>query len=126
MRLRFNQALYDVFETNIGITQGDGLSPILFTIYFESAIRDLAKSLNLKSELLHMLIAYADDADFTTENLYLIDLIETEAPTILRKWNLQTNISKSEFTHLEKRKNRNEEYWRNVKKVGSLSVEEKL
>ena len=56
-----------------------------------------------------MLIAYAYDADFATENLYLIDLIESEAPTILRKWNLQMNISKSEFTHLEKRKNRNEE-----------------
>ena len=120
MQLRFNQELSEAFLTNIGITQGDGLSPILFNIYLEAALRDLAECLNLEEELVKILIAYADDADFRTEHLYLIDLIETKAPAILGKWNLQMNLNKSEFTHVEKRNNRNDEYWRNVKKLGSL------
>lgn len=120
MQLRFNQVLFEVFKTNIGITQGDGLSPLLFNIYLEAAIRDLAKCLKLEEELVKVLIAYADDADFRTDNLFLIDLLEAKAPAILSKWNLQMNLSKSEFTHVEKRSNRTDEYWRNVKKLGSL------
>ena len=120
MQLRFNQVLYKAFETNIGITQGDGLSPLLFNIYLEAAIRDLAKCLNLEEELVKVLVAYADDADFRTEHIYLIDLLEAKAPAILKKWNLQMNLSKSEFTHVEKRSSRTDEHWRNVKKLGSL------
>jgi hypothetical protein len=71
-------------------------------------------------ELLHRMIAYADDCDFVTDDPHLIDRIQAEAPEILNRWNLKMNITKSEFTRVEKCEKCQEEYWRNTKKLGSL------
>ena len=63
------------FETNIGIPQGDGLSPILFTIYLEAALRTLKSKVTSHIKLDHSytnlqpltpakMVGYADDLDF--------------------------------------------------------------
>ena len=63
------------FETNIGIPQGDGLSPILFTIYLEAALRTFKSKVtnyikldhsytNLKPLTPAKMVGYADDLDF--------------------------------------------------------------
>ncbi len=76
--------------------------------------------MDIPCDLLKNTIAYADDCDFRSESLYVVDKILAEAPNVFDKRSLKMNISKTELTHLEKRSKRIDEYWRNVKKLGSL------
>ena len=41
LRVSFNGVMTDPFVSTIGSPQGDGLSPILFAIYLETALRAL-------------------------------------------------------------------------------------
>ena len=41
------------FPTTTGIPQGDGLSPVLFTVYLEAALRDLRSALPPRSTAMH-------------------------------------------------------------------------
>ncbi|GFO45117.1 very-long-chain enoyl-coa reductase [Plakobranchus ocellatus] len=52
------------FTTNIGTTQGDSLSPVLFTVYLEHALMDIRPVQNDKQEPVPAEIIYADDIDF--------------------------------------------------------------
>ena len=45
LSVRFEDVLEDPFTTTIGTPQGDGLSPVLFAIYLENAMRDLRKQM---------------------------------------------------------------------------------
>ena len=120
------------FKSNIGIPQGDGLSPVLFTIYLEAALREVRKHRESTSRGKHMTehdyaeqeksnlpeeIAYADDVDFIGLNEHA-DIEEIQR--ILAEYNLQVNREKTEYTDIERKNNINEEEWKNVKKVGSL------
>ena len=50
------------FRSNIGTPQGDSISPILFTIYLEKALREIRAVLEVDIEPNE--IEYADDVDF--------------------------------------------------------------
>ncbi|GFR71283.1 hypothetical protein ElyMa_003808200 [Elysia marginata] len=104
------------FMSNVGTPQGDSLSPVLFTIYLENALRDIRTTLpepnssygrEIPSE-----IAYADDVDFIGHDYANIAKIQET----LEKYQLKVNTDKTEFTLLLK----SEEDWKKVKKVGSL------
>ena len=102
-------------KTTIGTPQGDSLSPILFTIYLEAAMKELRKLLPTNERLTKELI-YADDVDliFDTE-----EEAQKYVPIIsstLRQWNLKVNESKTEITRIE----RYQEEWKKVRKLGSL------
>ena len=65
------------FNTNIGSPQGDGLSEVLFNIYFENTLRKLREELDKISPELPTTIShqnppnelqYADNADFITKD----------------------------------------------------------
>ena len=43
LKVKLGEAVSDPFETTIGTPQGDGLSPILFAIYLECALREVRK-----------------------------------------------------------------------------------
>ena len=53
------------FISNIRVPRGDGLSPVLFTIYLEAALRDVR--IDLGNKELPTELAYADDVDFVSE-----------------------------------------------------------
>ena len=50
--------------TLIGSPQGDGLSPTLFIVYLEAALKDVRTALDIQIPRSPAELAYADDVDF--------------------------------------------------------------
>ena len=104
------------FTSNIGTPQGDSLSPVLFTIYLENALKQvrhtLPRSTNELQKVLPNEIAYADDVDFVAFSTIDIESVQK----LLAKHNLIVNVDKTELTTLA----REETSWKNTKKVGTL------
>ena len=66
-----------IFTTNIGVPQGDSISPKLFTYYLDKALKEVDGSRKgtesdhtfcLQSPVLPLHMEYADDVDFITVN----------------------------------------------------------
>lgn len=66
IKVSINNQTSRSFITNIGAPQGDSLSPVLFTIYLESALREIRKECvrTSKDKMNPTEICYADDTDF--------------------------------------------------------------
>ena len=104
------------FTSNIGTPQGDSLSPVLFVVYLEHALKEVRTTLpQPTTELEKFLpreIAYADDVDFVaSENINV-----AEIQNVLKKYKLEVNVDKTEYTTLT----RTENTWKTTKKVGTL------
>ena len=70
------------FRSNVGTPQGDSLSPILFTCYFESALRRI-RSDSPPDDILPPELQYADDLDFIgTDEQELEDVHDQCAETL--------------------------------------------
>ena len=111
------------FNTTIDTPQGDSLSPVLFIVYLEAALRDIRQMIPqrpLKDVDLPLDIAYADDVDFVSHNRTFLDQMERIIPTCLKHWFLIVNESKTERTSLRRETTRMTEVWRTTKKLGSL------
>ena len=100
------------FTTNVGTPQGDGLSPVLFIIYLEHALREVRPSIQQNIQMPMSEIAYADDVDFVDSDFIDVNKVQN----ILERHNLFVNSDKTERTTVTEA---NDE-WRKVKKVGSL------
>ena len=104
------------FKSNIGVPQGDGLSPVLFTIYLEAALREVRQELEGETSIPNEM-AYADDVDFISTKQHIeVDKVQRK----LSEFNLEVNVDKTEYTVLKRKENRSDEDWRQTKKVGSL------
>ncbi|GFR81992.1 very-long-chain enoyl-CoA reductase [Elysia marginata] len=92
------------FFSNVGTTQGDSLSPVLFTIYLEHVLKEVRPVLPKPSTPLEKVLpreiglAYADDVDFVAFQ----DIDIEEVGKVLEKYNLQVNVDKTEFTNLSR------------------------
>ncbi|KAK3713292.1 hypothetical protein RRG08_043873 [Elysia crispata] len=108
------------FVSNIGTPQGDSLSPVLFSVYLENALKEvrtiLPRPTNKLEKTLPTEIAYADDVDFV--GLNFVDTEEVQ--NTLHKYNLLVNIDKTEFTTLSRA---GTEY-KNTKKLELIGDEE--
>ncbi len=101
------------FSSNIGSLQGDGLSPFLFAIYLEAAVRDLLGNRRLKRREMDALsrrlpesLIRADDTDFLSFcQEYLDEVMEVVVPLFKAEYNLMiVNVDKTEknkYGHLE-------------------------
>jgi hypothetical protein len=132
LEMKMKNTMTKSFKSNIGSPQGDGLSGLLFNVYFEYSLRKIRYELitnvalfdhsyfkNTQEPLPEECI-YADDADFvTTEERTKIKL-NNMVKDILSEDNLQVNETKTEHTVIERCEERNNERWRSVKKLGSL------
>jgi hypothetical protein len=119
---RIKNALSKPFVTNIGAPQGDSLSPVLFIIYLELAMRQIrtACARPAQDNLIPNEAIYADDTDFLSSTREILDKIEPVAKTVLGTWNLAMNTDKTELTHIRREQTKEEETWRNTKKLGTL------
>ena len=100
------------FTTNIGTPQGDSLSPVLFIVYLEHALRDIRSVQDNKQEPVPAEIIYADDIDFIGKKDADVKSIEKTLKTHC----LKVNVDKTEHTSVRK----DSEDWKTTKKVGSL------
>ena len=100
---RLKRGKGSTFATTIGTSQGDSLSPVLFVIYLEAALRDLRHNLSQSPrEDINMpqYIAYADDVVFISSSNVFLDEVQRLAPGCLLKWHLIINESKTEHTNI--------------------------
>ena len=119
---KIRSALSNPFATNIGAPQGDSLSPELFTIYLEFALREI-RAAQLRPSLDSTIpneIEYTDDTDFISRSEDVVDSIEIKAAEILKTWNLAMNSDKTEKLKLRRDQEKEEEVWRKSKKLGTL------
>ena len=78
---RINNAdINSPFTSNVGAPQGDGLSPVLFTIYLEHALKEvhtvIGKPKSPLEEKIPREIAYTDDVDFVGLEYIDIDAVQ--------------------------------------------------
>ena len=88
------------FQTTIGTPQGDALSPILFTIYLESALRHHMSNIPTTYTAAHNIVSYADDTYFISNNYADHFITSTTLPGNLLNFNLQMNSNKTEHITL--------------------------
>ena len=61
---RLGSRLFSPFKISTGTPQSNLISPVLYVVYLEAALRDLVGQLDVSHDLLADMIVYADDADF--------------------------------------------------------------
>ena len=97
------------FVINIVVGTGDGLSPVLFTIYLETALKDVRT--DLENEELPIELAFDDHVDFVSEKDHInVDNIQSK----LSRSKFNENTDKTEHTKLKECKI--DEEWRKTKK----------
>ena len=103
--------------------RGHCLSPVLFTVYLEAALRDLRSRLPTRPQTdanLPLDVEYADDTDFISTSRLFLDDIERIAPACLAEWSLTINASKTERSSVCRHADRVDKEWRMTRKLGSL------
>ena len=88
------------FLSQLPTTTRSSISPVLFTIYLEKALREIR--LQLDQNIKPNDKEYADDVDFvSTKNIYRSIFIDKIKPTT-KKYNLTINKDKTEYVKLKR------------------------
>ena len=106
LRVKIGKTTGEAIKTNIGIPQGDCLSPILFILHLSEALkptRTVAKPPNFDSTKILMIDQkYSDDVSWITNHDDTVLQLRKEVPSILKEKNLQTNAGKTEQHEVER------------------------
>lgn len=121
LAVKFGKECGDEFKTNMGVPQGDALSPKLFTFYLDFALEEFTRRETHRDHTYALMrtlpphVEYADDVDLITVGEEDTETIISEITAIFQKYNLTINESKTEITKL----GRNEDLTKTVK-LGSV------
>jgi hypothetical protein len=106
VRLIIGKHLSDSFPIQIGLKQGDALSPLLFNFGLEYAIRKVQENqMGLKLNATHQLLAYTDDVNLLGDN---IDTIKKHVETLIdasKEVALDINVEKTKYMLLSRNEN---------------------
>jgi hypothetical protein len=98
--------LSDSFPIQNSLKQGDALSPLLFNLILEYAIRKVHENqVGLKLNGTHQLLAYADDVTLLGDN---IDTIRKNTETLTdanKETGLEINVEKTKYMLLSRHQN---------------------
>ena len=84
------------FPTTMGCPQGDGLSPVIFTVYLEAAMREV-RALDCALYSHHIgEFSYADDVDFVSESRPQLQNLLPTLVDVFSTYRLKVNPSKTE------------------------------
>ena len=93
IKVKIHNKVSNSFITNTGIMQGDCLSAILFILYLAKCLK---KPLKIKMKGFSIQPKFADDLTFLGTSKVQIDEIEKKLPNILKEYNLEVNLTKTE------------------------------
>jgi hypothetical protein len=97
-KVRIGKHLSGSFPIQNGLKQRDALSPLLFNVALEYAIRKVEENqVGLKLNGTHQLLAYADDVNLLSDN---IDTINKNTKTLIdasNEVNLEINAEKTKY-----------------------------
>ena len=82
-------------EAEMGLPQGSILSPVLFNVYLEEALKSSEKLEEVRRR--GDLLAFADDMLVMSNNQHELEMIVNELTKLTSNWNLRLNKKKSEI-----------------------------
>ena len=115
-RIKLSGSLSPPFPTNIGVVQGDPMSPIMFITYAEGTMRKIRERCTIRSPMPAPTTQYADDTTLHNRNDDEAKALVAECEPIFNEDNLKLNTQKTEYVDVT----RNSNEWRSIKLLGSL------
>ncbi len=94
--------LTEKFPINLGVCQGDGLSPTLFGLYINvlaKAFNASSKGITLNEDLIIALLLYADDLAIMTESEEDLQTLLNILEKWCKQWCMRVNIKKTKIVH---------------------------
>jgi hypothetical protein len=102
--VKINDSLTDWFINNIGVRQGDPLSPTLFSLFINDLAIEL-KNLNIGvkfgDDIINILL-YADDIVIMAENEHALQSMIDKCCDWCSQWRIRMNIGKTKVVHFRK------------------------